>query len=322
MICPAYHSMTLRQIGNYIIHILTPGHMKFMVAFFITFYSLSAFAQGIHSLEPISGHYKTLETQSLEPHSQQAWMDTIAFPPEKYGWSLTYSLVQPHYLSTEQVGTLQSWLAAPANSSAQTRAELDYLLNLQAKRTPEQTKRVTFLGDIGYWPHVDLQKKHPRYQRNLQDLFFEGKEILGEQCTAEHFPKTAQVLKGIMQDMRIMEFSVKYQNLRPRPYQLEPKLQALAIMGSPSFASGHTLWAYIQAYFWSELFPEKRQFFLSLAEEIRQSREIMGIHYPSDNEASRVLAHKMLELMSYSEKFQEDFKAAKGEWKDVQVKAK
>lgn len=296
--------------------------MKFMAIFFLMLCRLSAFAQGIHPLEPISGHYKTLQAQSTEPHKQRAWMDTIAFPPDKYGWSLTYSLVQPNYLSAEQVGILQNWLVAPANSSAQTRAELDYLLNLQAKRTPEQSKRVTFLGEIGYWPHVDLQKKHPGYQRNLQDLFFEGKEILGEQCKAEYFPQTAQVLKGIMQDMRIMEFSVKYQNLRARPYQLEPKLQALAIMGSPSFASGHTLWAYIQAYFWSELFPEKRQLFLNLAEEIRQSREIMGIHYPSDNEASRVLAHKMLELMSYSAKFQEDFKAAKMEWKEHQTKAK
>lgn len=275
------------------------------------------FAQTIHPLEPVSGHYKSLQALSGKPDPARSWMDTLAFPPDKYGWSLTYSLVRPKYLSDDQVKVLEQWLRPPANSSAQTRAELDHLLSLQNKRSPSQTERVTFLGNIGYWPHVDLQKKHPEYSKNLQDLFFEGRSVLGTSCNAEKYPNTARLLKGLMQDMRIMEFSVKYQNLRARPYHLEPKLQPLAVMGSPAFASGHTLWAYLQAFVWSELLPNKRQQFLDLAEEIRQSREIMGIHYPSDNEASRVLAHKMLELMSYTAQYQQDFKAAVLEWQSL-----
>ena len=112
-----------------------------------------------------------------------------------------------------------------------------------------------------------------------------------------------------------MEFTVKYHLLRARPYVLEPKLQPLQIMGSPSFASGHTLWAYIQAFTWSELVPRKRQQFLDLAYEIGESREVMGIHYPSDEEAARVLAHNMLSAMWTNPTFQEDLNAAKREWK-------
>lgn len=296
--------------------------MRFIVVLLIAFWQLPAFAQGISVLEPITGHYKTLQSYNAKPNNARAWMDTIAFPPDKYGSSLTYTLVKPYYLSSQQVTVLKNWLTAPANSSDQTRAELDYMLNLQAKRTPEQVSRVTFLGDIGYWSQVDLLKSHPSYQKNLKDLFFEGREILGEDCSAEKYPKTAQLLKGVMQDMRIMEFSVKYQILRPRPYQLEPKLEPTAVMGSPAFASGHTLWAYLHAYLWSEILPEKRAAFLKLAEEIRQSREIMGIHYPSDNEASRVLAHKMLELMTYNAQFQQDFKEAVTEWKGANTAVK
>lgn len=284
---------------------------------FLLFAGLPLFAQNIHPLEPVSGHYKSLQALSAKPDPARSWMDTLAFPPDKYGWSLTYCLVQPYYLSNDQLAVLQQWLKPPVNSSVQTRAELDHLLALQNKRNPAQTERVIFLGNIGYWPHVNLQKRHPEYQKNLQDLFFEGRTILGAECSAEKYPNTAQLLKGVMQDMRIMEFSVKYQNLRARPYHLESKLQPLAIMGSPAFASGHTLWAYLQAFVWSELLPNKRQQFLDLAEEIRQSREIMGIHYPSDNEASRVLAHKMLELMSYSAHYQQDFKAAVAEWQSL-----
>ncbi len=51
-----------------------------------------------------------------------------------------------------------------------------------------------------------------------------------------------------MQDMRIMEFTIKYKLLRPRPYHLEPKLQPLVKINSPSFASGHTLWAFVHAF--------------------------------------------------------------------------
>lgn len=87
------------------------------------------------------------------------------------------------------------------------------------------------------------------------------------------------------------------------------------MMSSPSFASGHTLWAYIHAFAWSELIPSKRKAFLALAYEIGESREIMGIHYPSDEEAARILAHGMLSAMWSNSKFITDLEAAKLEWK-------
>ena len=115
--------------------------------------------------------------------------------------------------------------------------------------------------------------------------------------------------------MRLMEFTVKYHLLRPRPYHLEPKLEPLARISSPSFASGHTLWAYIQAFAWSELIPSKRQAFLDVAYEVGESREIMGIHYPSDEEAARILAHRMLSAMMENSNFKTDLEQAKSEWK-------
>jgi acid phosphatase (class A) len=86
-------------------------------------------------------------------------------------------------------------------------------------------------------------------------------------------------------------------------------------INSPSFASGHTLWAFIQAFTWSEVVPEKQKEFIALAEEIRRSREIMGIHYPSDNEASRQVAYKMMQYYFKNDAFVKDFNAAVAEWK-------
>jgi len=273
-------------------------------------------------LAPVSDHYKVLQSISSLPNPQRAWMDTIKYPPTEYGTSIVYLLVKPYYLSDSQVKALSESVKFPANSSDQVRKELDYLLKLQEKRTPEQIKRVEFLGNIGYWPSVNVVPSHPSYKQNLEDLFFEGRELLGSEISANNFPKVSKLLQGIMQDMRIMEFTIKYKLLRPRPYHLEPRLTPLTKINSPSFASGHTLWAFIQAFTWSEIVPERQPQFIALAEEIRRSREIMGIHYPSDNEASRQVADKMLQYYFQNPTFKNDLKEAILEWEKQAGKLK
>lgn len=271
--------------------------------------------QSKFSLAPVSDHYKILQSIRAVPNEQRAWMDTIKYPPAEYGTSIVYLIVKPYYLSDAQVKELSESVKFPANSSDQVRKELDYLLELQNKRTPEQVKRVEFLGDIGYWPSINKVPSHGSYEQNLQHLFFEGRELLGDNVNAKNFPKVSKLLQGVMQDMRIMEFTIKYKLLRPRPYHLEPMLKPLTKINSPSFASGHTLWAFIQAYTWSEIVPEKQPQFIALAEEIRRSREIMGIHYPSDNEASRQVAYKMLQYYFQNAAFKKDLREAILEWK-------
>ncbi len=42
----------------------------------------------------------------------------------------------------------------------------------------------------------------------------------------------------------------------------------------------------------------------------------MGIHYPSDNEAARQVAYRMLHFYFANETFQKDLSAAKKEWQN------
>lgn len=290
--------------------------MQKMLLLLLFVQSTSMFAQSLHPLEPVKNHYLEFQKLNATPNEKQAQLDSVAFLPNQYNSvALLYTMVSPAYLSQDQIDELKNSVKNPANSSDQTKAELEFLLNWQAKRTNAQEVRAAeVLAPVGYWPHINVKKKHQGYEENRRHLFFEGRTILGEQCTEEKYPATFKLMEGITKDMRIMEFTVKYHLLRPRPYVLEPKLKPLAIMSSPSFASGHTLWAYIQAFAWSELVPEKRKEFLELAYEIGESREIMGIHYPSDEEAARVLAHGMLSAMWSNPKFSSDLKAAKREW--------
>jgi acid phosphatase (class A) len=296
--------------------------MKKTILFLFVFASIIVFAQKNTntSLAPASDHYKELQQFSPIKNSQRAWMDTIRYPPSEYGNSIVYLLVKPYYLSGSQVKSLSESVKFPANSSDQVRKELDYLLDLQNKRTPEHVKRVEFLGNIGYWPSVNLIPSHLSYGQNLKDLFFESRELLGEDINAKNFPNVSRLLQGVMQDMRVMEFTIKYKRFRPRPYHLESKLEPLTKINSPSFASGHTLWAFLQAFMWSEIVPEKQKEFTALAEEIRRSREIMGIHYPSDNEASRQVAFNMLQYYFKNEIFRKDLKEAVAEWNSMSPK--
>ncbi|MGD1843515.1 MAG: phosphatase PAP2 family protein [Thermonemataceae bacterium] len=269
----------------------------------------------IHPIEEAQKHYLTLQTLDSRERKKYAWMDSIVYPPALYkNNTLLFALTQPSYLTSSQVDYLTNAVQFPANSSEQTRAELDYLLKLQESRTEEQIERVLLLAKIGYWPDANHLPTHPSYQKNLKHLFFELREVVDENCNAKSYPHTSKLLQGVMNDMRLMEFAVKYHLLRARPYQLEPKLAPLKKISSPSFASGHTLWAYIQAYVLGELIPDKRKAFVNLAYEIGVSREIMGVHYPSDEEAARQLAHRMLLLMWHTDKFQDDFQKAKKEW--------
>ncbi|MEO9483974.1 MAG: phosphatase PAP2 family protein [Ekhidna sp.] len=289
---------------------------KLCILIFFVLSSCTTSSQSIHPLEPVSGHYKDLQALDSKPNPARARLDEIVFPPTNYSsGTLIYTLAAPHYLNSEQVDELKQTVTPPANSSDQTQAEIEFLLDWQKKRTKAQEDRASnVLAPIGYWPHADILKTHQRYRDNLDYLFYEGRTVLGDDCTPENYPATRKLLAGVTKDMRIMEFTVKYHLLRARPYHLSDELAPLARISSPSFASGHTLWAYIQAFTWSELVPEKRQEFLDVAYEVGESREIMGIHYPSDEEAARVLAHKMLTAMLKNPKFERELNAAKVEW--------
>lgn len=279
-------------------------------------YSLVVSAQKI---EPVSKHYKTLSEKSLK--STNAVLDTVRFPWNEYSKvGLSYSLWGAYYLSKSQLDNLKKTFQFPANSSEQTRAELDYLLELQNKRTPKDIERSQYLANIGYWPST-LNPTEPEYEQNLKDLFYIANPV-GEQFNAKDFPKTAQLLKNALLDARVVEFNLKLYFRRARPYHLEPKLQNLQRMGSPSFPSGHTLWAFTQAFLFSEIIPEMRPKFIELADEIRWSREVLGIHYPSDNEASRQIAGQMLSWYRTNPEFVKDLAAAKAEWKEKSIKLK
>jgi acid phosphatase (class A) len=276
-------------------------------------------AQSTASLEPASKHYKTLASLDSAPTSKRSHLDTISFPWPEYSRSaIANSLLRTGYLSAEDEAKLPSLISYPANSSDQTRGELDYLLKLQASRTAGQVERAEYIAQIGSTPSI-VNPSDPDYSANRTQLFYIAQDV-GEWYNPQHFPATTRLLMNTIQDIRATEFRLKRFFKRPRPYHLEPKLQPLARIGSPSFASGHTLWAFSQAFLFSEIIPQMRNEFIARAEEVRWSRELMGIHYPSDNEASRIIAWQLLESWKKDPQFVYDLEQAKIEWEQNKTK--
>ena len=271
-------------------------------------------AQYIHPPEPIKGHYKTLAALSPEPSAERAAMDTILFPWSEYSKAaISASLWRTWYLSHEDETSLPGLIRFPANSSAQTRAELDYLLELQAKRTPQEVQRAEYIANFGSWPDL-INPSDTNTAENLRELFYIPNAVIGQWYNPDNFPATTQLLLHCIQDIRITEFRLKRYFKRARPYHLESRLQPLDHIHSPSFASGHSLWSFTEAYIFSEIIPSHRADFLQRAEEVRWSRELMGIHYPSDNEASRVIGWHLLDDWYHNPLFIADMEAAKAEW--------
>jgi acid phosphatase (class A) len=69
----------------------------------------------------------------------------------------------------------------------------------------------------------------------------------------------------------------------------------------------------VNAYLYSELIPEFATFFIKDAYDMAHSREIIGVHYPSDSESGRLLAYQLVKKLMGNEEFKKDLQAARAE---------
>lgn len=288
--------------------------IAYTVASALLLYSPVAVAQKLPALEPPSPAYLAIAVLSSTPNEDRKDQDTIRYPWAEYSkGALGNALWRTVYLLPNDEKQLAGLVKFPASSSDQTRAELDYLLKLQNSRTQQEIDRANYIANIGSWPNI-LNPTDPDYQANREQLYYILSTATGKQYDYSRYPATTTLLLNCIQDIRVTEFRLKQFFKRPRPYHVEPRLQPLTRINSPSFPSGHSLWSYTEAYIFGELFPQKRQDFIKVAAEVWWSRELLGIHYPSDNEASRIIGWHLLKYWYKNPGFIADLKKAQMEW--------
>lgn len=146
---------------------------------------------------PIAAHYKRLAQLNRAPGAERASLDTITFSASAASTTSKTALTLPSvYLA--DVPELLRIPPPPANSSAQTRAELDYLLQVQATRKPEDIQQAKQLAELYYIPLL-TDATHPHFADNNRALFYAGSPF-GEWFVAKNLPEMTRLLGRVLQD--------------------------------------------------------------------------------------------------------------------------
>jgi acid phosphatase (class A) len=185
--------------------------------------------------------------------------------------------------------------APPAADSAMTRADLGELHRIEEARTPEQAAKA-------------------KADEDEEDIFA-FKTVFGVGFTAEALPVTAALGAHVKNEQSVVGSQLKLYYQRPRPYQTDATLHPVCATKAAhdSYPSGHALTGYLEAFTLAEIAPEKRAEILARADDYAHNRLVCGVHYPSDNEASRRVAYLVFGYMLGTPRFQRDLAAAQTE---------
>ena len=288
--------------------------MKKLVSLFISVLILSSFSSIAQKnkpkeLTPARGHYKQLAAFGAKPKSPNEEIDKQKFLTDKETVDRRLSLT-PIYLQDIKVDDFRI-PEAPTNSSDQTRAEINYLLALQKYRTKEDVRSSLYMADVYY--NLRVTPGDSTYARYRNNLFFIGRSI-GSWFNPETLPVTADLMANVWRDASFFIWSLKFKYARIRPNVIDSSLKNAQETDWAAYPSGHAANSYINAFIYQELAPEFTDFFVKDAYDMAHSREIIGVHYPSDSEASRIFARQFVNMLFENEKFLKDFQKVKGEW--------
>ena len=169
----------------------------------------------------------------------------------------------------------------PENNSQITREEIQEVSELSDKRTDRQVELVMVVDK-------DIRVM---FERLLKD---------------NNLSYPAEKIKKIYDTIVFpVIMNLKWQYNRPRPYQLSPKFGVeidyipTDTINTPSYPSGHTAYATIIASVLSEMYPEFSSEFYELVNVAGKAREIQGVHYESDNDASMVIVGALWQDIKY-----------------------
>jgi acid phosphatase (class A) len=163
----------------------------------------------------------------------------------------------------------------PANSSDETKTELEYLVKVTKQADDDDFKFCKLLEHYHY------------------DFLAVAGRKLGLDVTAEQ-------IKNWCFDIDPVLFYLKDKFNRPRPYQLanELGLELYAIIttdaNSAAYPSGHSLDFLVTLYHFGKMKPEAAEEIDEFYHEIKRVRELSGVHYPSDRKISEYLFKQLV----------------------------
>ena len=169
----------------------------------------------------------------------------------------------------------------PKNSSDITRRELELISDMTKELSQEEYDLVMAVDDDPNSVFMPLLKRiGKQFPKDKFDEFF--------------FSQVDPVITNL-----------KYKFKRARPFQLaekygiDIKVTETETHHTPAYPSGHTAYAAFGGSMLATLYPEHTSKFYELINLAGRARILQGVHYPSDNDASMVIASVLYEDLKY-----------------------
>jgi acid phosphatase (class A) len=170
--------------------------------------------------------------------------------------------------------------APPAKDSAETKAELAAYHTMEAARTKEQADFAVADDD---------------------ETVFRFLDGMGVKIDPAKVPLTAKFFERVAATEGATVDPVKKIFARPRPPLVDPTIKPLIELSkSGSYPSGHATLGMLFGITLSKMVPEKKDAFMARAVQYGQSRMLVGVHYPSDLEASKMAGAAVGNVMLHS----------------------
>ncbi len=187
--------------------------------------------------------------------------------------------------TSEVIMPLEKWeeilkVKPPPSESKIIKEEIEYLLDLEKKRTQSDVKKIIDEVFFVAYGKYGLQRE-PLTRKKYRYL----KEVLNIAHT-----ELARVL---------VYYKKKFDRVRPSFYDKRLNV-AIKVPGHPSYPSAHAAQAFMVAEVLAFVNPKGRSRYREYAEQISFHRELAGLHYPSDSRAGKILGVNFAHVLMYS----------------------
>lgn len=181
----------------------------------------------------------------------------------------------------------------PARNSEIEQLEFVRLRELVRTASPERLARAAWDGD--------------HEEPNIYN------EAAGRDFTT--LPATSALLAAISGEVDRMVHAAKAWFKRPRPYQADPTLTHCGTGSATpsSYPSGHAGYGWSVGWTLARLIPERAPQILARAQDFALSRELCGVHFASDLEASHAAATAAVEQLLIDPRLAPQVAAARAE---------
>ncbi|HYA18354.1 MAG TPA: phosphatase PAP2 family protein [Bryobacteraceae bacterium] len=152
---------------------------------------------------------------------------------------------------------------------------------------------------------------------DAEEDMFVFKTVLGDKFNGASLPLTAALSARVHANEGVITNPAKAYFKRIRPFNFDHTVKPVCkVKDDPNdygYPSGHSTSGYLEALVLIQIVPERRNEILARADAYAHNRVVCGVHYPSDTQASKLVAYATMGLMMNNVEFQRDLAAAKAE---------